>query len=312
MSGQESMITTFAQAGSDFQIQYVMVDGAPWFRGKEVAQALRYTNANKAMIDHVRDKHKQKLENLRGNETLALDYNTRNAIFINEPGLYSLIMKSHQEQALAFQDWVTEEVLPSIRKTGSYSIAPEQPALPPPPEPSAISQLSLFDLEKIKVDNYINLYNEKELRIKVVHYIRRFHPEAVMMAGLGELQQTVSQRIEGKMKGYQKGCCDLMILNNHMDYQGMCIELKNPRGTGIVGEEQLKWLTDMHLNGHKVLLSNDYDVIVREIDEYFSRVRVVCPYCVAKPQYFKTQNSLDNHLKKFHHNIKRDGSSIVV
>ena len=133
-----------------------------------------------------------------------------------------------------------------------------------------------------------------------------------MMAGLGELQQTPSQQIEGKMKGYQKGCCDLMILNNHMDYQGMCIELKNPRGTGIVGEEQLKWLTDMHLNGHKVLLSNDYDEIRREIDEYFSRVRVVCPYCVAKPQYFKTQNSLDNHLKKFHHNIKRDGSSIVV
>ena len=38
MSGQESMITTFAQAGSDFQIQYVMVDGEPWFRGREVAK----------------------------------------------------------------------------------------------------------------------------------------------------------------------------------------------------------------------------------------------------------------------------------
>ena len=59
MSGQESMITIFTQAGSDFQIQYVMVDGAPWFKAKEVAQVLVYTNANKAMIDHVRDKHKQ-------------------------------------------------------------------------------------------------------------------------------------------------------------------------------------------------------------------------------------------------------------
>ena len=105
---------------------------------------------------------------------------------------------------MAFQDWVTEEVLPSIRKTGSYSVVPEQPALPPQPEPSAISQLSLFDLGKIKADNYINLYNEKELHIKVVQYIRRFHPEAVMMAGLGELQHTASQRIEGKMKGYQR------------------------------------------------------------------------------------------------------------
>ena len=92
----------------------------------------------------------------------------------------------------------------------------------------------------------------------------------------------------------------------------MCIELKNPRGTGIVGEEQLKWLTDMHLTGHKVLLSNDYDEIRREIDDYFVRVRVVCPYCLAKPQFFKTQASLEIHLSRFHHNINRSNSNVVA
>ena len=132
------------------------------------------------------------------------------------------------------------------------------------------------------------------------------------MAGLGELQQTASQRIEGTMKGYQKGCCDLMILNNHMDYKGMCIELKNLRGTWIVGEEQLKWLTDMHLNGHKVLLSNDYDEIRHEIDDHFVRVRVACPYCLAKPQYFKTQASLEIHLRRFHRNMNRSNSHVAV
>jgi hypothetical protein len=122
-------------------------------------------------------------------------------------------------------------VLPSIRKTGSYAVS-QQPALPPPPPPPAIPNIHFFDPEKIKQDNSFNLYNEKELHIKVVQYLRRFYPEAVMMAGLGELQQTVGQRIEGKMKGYQKGCCDLMVLNNHMDYKGLCIELKNPKARG--------------------------------------------------------------------------------
>ena len=116
MSGQECMITTFAQAGSDFQIQYVMVDGAPWFKAKEVAKLLGYSNTAEAIREHVRDKHRQKMGELVKSETLTIDYHTRNSIFINEPGLYSLILKSHQEQALAFQDWVTEEVLPSIRK----------------------------------------------------------------------------------------------------------------------------------------------------------------------------------------------------
>jgi prophage antirepressor-like protein len=307
MSNIENMIATISKTGTDFQMQYVMVDGDPWFRGREVGELLGYTNTKKAIIDHVRDKYKRKLEELRGNETLPLDYNTRNTVFINEAGLYSLILRSHQEQAIAFQDWVVEEVLPSIRKTGAYAIAQEPPALPPPsPQPSAIAQLNIIDQDKIKKNNYINLYNEKELHIKVVQYVRRFHPEAVMMAGLGEFQETHSQRIEGKMKGYQKGCCDLMILNNHMEYKGLCIELKNPRGTGDVKPEQLKWLTDMHLNGHKVILSNDYDEIVREICDYFMRVRLVCPYCAAKPQYFKTSVSLDRHLSKFHHNIKKN------
>ena len=303
MSGQDSMITTYTQEGTGYQIKCVIIDGAPWFKAREVADTLGYTNTKKAIIDHVRDKHKKKLEELMGNDSLPLDYHTRTAIYINEPGLYSLILKSQKDEALVFQDWVTEEVLPSIRKHGGYATAPVQTAVAP--APSAIAQLHIFDLEKLKTDRYINLYNERELHIKVVQYIRRFYPDAVMMAGLGELQQTVTQRIEGKMKGYQKGCCDLMILNNHIDCKGLCIELKNPRGTGVIGQEQLKWLTDMHLNGHSVLISHDYDEITRTIDKHFERVRVVCPHCVARPQYFKTQTSLDNHLNKFHHNLKR-------
>ena len=191
MSGQESMITPFAQAGSDFQIQYVMVDGEPWFRGKEVAKLLGYANTTQAILSNVEGDDRKKLKEIVNLSHRLTDYHFGISVFVNESGLYSLILRSQKEEAKAFQQWVTKDVIPSIRKTGSHSVAPEQPSLPPAPEPSAISQLSFFDLEKIKVDNYINLYNEKELHIKVVQYIRRFHPDAVMMAGLGELQETV-------------------------------------------------------------------------------------------------------------------------
>ncbi len=87
-----------------------------------------------------------------------------------------------------------------------------------------------------------------------------------MMAGLGEFQTTPSLRIEGYKKGYQKGTADLMILNKHLDYNGFCVEFKTPRGLGSLSDAQSQWLRDLHLNGHKVLLSNGYDSIVREID----------------------------------------------
>ena len=93
-------ILTISKTGTDFQMQCVMVDGEPWFRGKEVAELLGYTNTTKAIRDHVRDKHKGKLEELVKSKTLPLEYHTGTAIFINEAGLYSLILRSHQEQAI--------------------------------------------------------------------------------------------------------------------------------------------------------------------------------------------------------------------
>jgi prophage antirepressor-like protein len=307
MSNQVGELATFTSSDSDFQLQYLVLDGEPWFRGKDAAALLGYANTKQAIQTHVHDDDRKKLKEIRGLESRPpTSSNAENSIFINEAGLYSLILRSQKEEARTFQRWVTKEVLPAIRKTGSYT-APEAPALPVP-TPSEPLALNLFDLSKIRVDNSINLYNEKELHIQVVNYIRRFHPEAIMMAGLGELQETVSQRVEGKMKGYQKGCCDLMILNKHMDYHGLCIELKNPRGTGRLGDEQLQWLTSMHLNGHNVLISNDYDEITRTIDQHFERVRLVCPHCVGKPRYFRNRDSLSVHLTKFHHNIKQDAS----
>ena len=93
--------------------------GETFFVGKDVAQALGYRNPNKSLHDHV--DNEDKLE-----ERIVILGQRRKTIFINESGLYSLILSSQLEQAKAFKRWVTSEVLPQIRKTGRYELLPAE------------------------------------------------------------------------------------------------------------------------------------------------------------------------------------------
>ena len=97
------------------EIRTLNVDGEPWFVGRDVATALGYTNSRKALSDHVYDEDKgvTKCDTLGGVQNIAI---------INESGVYSLIMSSKLPNAKQFKRWVTSEVLPSIRKTGAYSV----------------------------------------------------------------------------------------------------------------------------------------------------------------------------------------------
>ena len=83
------------------------------FVGKDVAMALGYTNTLKAIRDHVDSEDK-------GVNEMVTPGGTQKVVFINESGLYSLILSSKLPQAKAFKRWVTSEVLPQIRKTGGY------------------------------------------------------------------------------------------------------------------------------------------------------------------------------------------------
>ena len=99
---------------SDFgNIRVVENSGEPWFVGKDVAEVLGYTNPSKALADHV------DADDKLNNETL-LSLWQRGGWLINESGLYSLILSSKLPTAKKFKRWVTSEVLPTIRKTGSY------------------------------------------------------------------------------------------------------------------------------------------------------------------------------------------------
>lgn len=95
------------------EIRTVVIDGEPWFVGKDIAEILQYTNTQKAIRDHVDEEDKL-------TERIVLSGQNREVICINESGLYSLILSSKMPGAKRFKRWVTSEVLPQIRRTGTY------------------------------------------------------------------------------------------------------------------------------------------------------------------------------------------------
>ena len=96
-------------------VRTMEINGEPYFVGKDVAEILGYVDTNKAIAMHVDEEDKL-------NDKTALSLGQRGGWLINESGLYSLILSSKLPNAKKFKRWVTSEILPAIRKTGSYSI----------------------------------------------------------------------------------------------------------------------------------------------------------------------------------------------
>lgn len=94
-------------------IRTVTIDNEPWFVGKDVATALGYADTFGALKKHIMDEDKLVCQ-------IDSAGQKRDVTVINESGLYALIFGSKLESARRFKHWVTSEVLPAIRKTGSY------------------------------------------------------------------------------------------------------------------------------------------------------------------------------------------------
>ena len=101
-------------------IRLSLIDGEVWFVGKDIAEALGYSNTKDALIAHV-DAEDKRIIQKSENATLGIDIPNRGLTVINESGMYSLIFASKLPSAKQFKHWVTSEVLPSIRKTGGYA-----------------------------------------------------------------------------------------------------------------------------------------------------------------------------------------------
>ena len=100
-------------------VRTVLIDNEIWFVASDVTRILGYTNGRKAVDDHCLDGVTKKYtikDLLNRNQEVTI---------INESGIYQLVMASKMPNAIKFKQWVTEKILPSIRKTGSYSVTPK-------------------------------------------------------------------------------------------------------------------------------------------------------------------------------------------
>ena len=114
-SKQDNQISIF-----DFetqQVRTVLIDNEIWFVASDVTKILGYVNGKQAIIEHCKGVYKKyPLMTSGGMQELSI---------INESGIYKLVLASKKPEAIKFKEWVTEKILPSIRKTGSYSVTPK-------------------------------------------------------------------------------------------------------------------------------------------------------------------------------------------
>jgi prophage antirepressor-like protein len=233
----------------DHDVSIAMCGGVPWFKACDVANALDYSNTKQAVLAHVSEQYKRTLTQLRleasGNKVCASDHIPastvgRPATFISESGVYELIIHSHKPEALKFRAWLFEEVLPEIVRTGRYGG---------------------------------QMRDEADLHVKVVRFLRKAYPEAIIVAGLGENQDTSEKRLMSYRKGYTRGQSDLIILNRTRRHSGLAIELKRPDGRGAVNESQTEFLRRLAQQHFDTLLSCCYDDVVLKIIEHRNAAR---------------------------------------
>jgi prophage antirepressor-like protein len=270
-----SAIVQFKNIAMNVIINTIKVGEAVWFKAKDIATALDYVNTRKAIIDNVDEEDRMRFGQLCNR---SQNENENKTVYINESGMYSLILNSKKPEAKAFKRWITAEVLPSIRKTGEYKIINDRDVL---------------------VGNQFKILNEADLHNKIIEFIRKQYPHAVIIPGLGELQTTPWARSKAYKAGYKGGQPDILILNNHVEYSGLAIELKSPTGKGVVSQNQTEFLTALANNKYKTIISNDYDEVIMQIIDYFNGVRFLCGYC-NNVKGFKTKELLHNHCAMFH------------
>ena len=248
---------------SDWHIRTMCHAGEVLFRAGDISRCLGFSNPRRAIRAHVWEQDRKYLGNLVG----GASKDTR-AVYITEQGVYALIFASEAPAALAFREWVCKTLFPNLRKG---NIAQSQPPL--------------------------SLRSEADLHHKVVDFIRRFYPEALLAPGLGELQDSKDKRSYGYHCGYKGGQPDILILNHHAKYSGFAIELKHPDGHAKLSDKQVTYLEQLRRASYKTLVTHDYDRCIKELIEYFQHVRLCCSECKRK---FKSNESLVAHLTHFH------------
>lgn len=162
------------------KVRTVLVEGEPWLVGKDVALALGYQNASKALADHVDDEDKL-------NNVSLSSLGQRGGWLINESGLYALVLSSKLPTAKKFKRWVTSEVLPTIRKHGAY-LTPEKL------EEALLSPDTLIRLAtQIKAEREARVKAEEE-KARLEEKIRLDAPSTALGEAIARVEDDISVR----------------------------------------------------------------------------------------------------------------------
>ena len=259
----------------NFQGRYINILGSvdtPYFIGSEMGRILGFSQPHTAIWTHVWNENKITFADLKGvfeRNTLKLQ---PSSILLTEQGLYQLIFASKLDTARTFQQFILNK-LPILR-----------------------TQKLLADTPKL-IGNQFVIKNEMDLHQKVVSYIKKYYPDVMINASLGENQDTSEKRITSYKAGYLKGIPDLNIMEMNSKYNGFFIEFKSPTLKGVLSPQQKENLERLKLRGYNCYLSDDYDDVIKEINNYMLTRRIKCNNCRRK---FKNENTLNKHRMYFH------------
>ena len=135
-----------------------------WFKGKDVAFILDYKDTDQVIRKNIEEDDKKSLEEMGPVLGTGLSHNDKNTIYINELGLYDLILSSKKEEAKKFRKWITHEILPSIRKHGEYKLRKEFE-----------EKLSLKDKEYNDLINKNSLVTDMMIKRGNIHFNQIFY-----------------------------------------------------------------------------------------------------------------------------------------
>lgn len=204
------------------EVRVVTIDNEPWFVGKDIAEVLGYKNPSEALQDHCRF-----VKRIKGSEMLvssdyaacrAAGYSHNDAVrvwtVIPERDVYRLIMRSKKPEAEVFEEWVVGEVLPSIRKTGSYEVQPkfDIPTTFAGAMQLAANQAVQLEIAAPKLEFYENFMEAEELYTAT---------QVAKLAGITAVE--FNKRLDRLFKGepiYSKSHLKARIFNQRFIDQG--------------------------------------------------------------------------------------------
>jgi prophage antirepressor-like protein len=174
------------------EIRTEVINGEPYFVGKDIATALGYSNTNDAVSQHVDDE--DKIMGSQNTTPSVKDQLGRNQYptWINESGVYSLVFGSQLQDAKKFKHWITHDVIPAIRKTGSYSAKP-------------LSQLEILQQSVNVLVEHESRIKELEQRLDASDRERKENTEALLALPLSQNtlpQQDLKSKVRELVNAY--------------------------------------------------------------------------------------------------------------